>query len=79
MITCRLDAASERPCSAAVAARSVGAGDRRVLLRHILPNIAPSLVVLGTMRLGVLVLAGCALAALDVWHSKINPTGSHVC
>ncbi len=39
------------------AAESIGASEWRILLRHILPNLASPLVVLGTMRSGTLLLA----------------------
>ncbi len=39
------------------AAEAVGASEWRILLRHILPNLASPLVVLGTMRSGTLLLA----------------------
>lgn len=39
------------------AAEAIGASEWRILLRHILPNLASPLVVLGTMRSGTLLLA----------------------
>ena len=39
------------------AARSVGAGHRRIVLRHLLPNLAPILIVIATLDLGGAVLA----------------------
>lgn len=69
----RGSALSARQSAYVEAARSVGAGDRRVLLRHILPNIASSLVVLGTMRLGVLVLAGGALSFIGLGAQPPQP------
>ncbi len=44
------------------AAASIGAPDRRIIVRHILPTIAPSLVVLLTMRLGLMILAAGSLS-----------------
>jgi len=64
---------SERQAIYVEAARAVGANDRRVLLRHILPNIAPSLVVLTTMRLGVLVLAGGGLSFIGLGAQPPQP------
>jgi peptide/nickel transport system permease protein len=55
------------------AARAVGARDRRILLRHILPNIAPSLLVLVTMRMGVLVLAGGGLSFIGLGAQPPEP------
>jgi peptide/nickel transport system permease protein len=54
-------------------ARAVGATDGRVVLRHILPNIAPSLVVLATMRMGVLVLAGGGLSFIGLGAQPPQP------
>lgn len=48
------------------AALSVGAPDRRIILRHILPNIAPSLIVLLSMRFGLMILAGGSLSFIGL-------------
>jgi ABC-type dipeptide/oligopeptide/nickel transport system permease subunit len=48
------------------AAFSVGAPDRRIILRHILPNIAPSLIVLLSMRFGLMILAGGSLSFIGL-------------
>jgi ABC-type dipeptide/oligopeptide/nickel transport system permease subunit len=55
------------------AARALGARDRRILLRHIMPNIAPSLGVLATMRLGILVLAGGSLSFIGLGAQPPQP------
>jgi peptide/nickel transport system permease protein len=55
------------------AARAVGASDGRILVRHILPNIAPSLLVLATMRLGMLVLAGGGLSFIGLGAQPPQP------
>ncbi len=39
------------------AAQSIGASDGRILLRHILPNLASALIVMATLRAGMLLLA----------------------
>ncbi len=44
------------------AARALGAGHHRIVFRHILPNILPSLIVLATMRAGDMILAGGGLS-----------------
>lgn len=46
------------------AARSVGATDGRLLVRYLLPNIAPTLLVLATVQLGAAILAESALQFL---------------
>jgi ABC-type dipeptide/oligopeptide/nickel transport system permease subunit len=43
-------------------ARALGANPHRIVFRHILPNILPSLIVLATMRAGALILAGGGLS-----------------
>lgn len=48
------------------AAFSVGAPDRRIILQHILPNIAPSLIVLLSMRFGLMILAAGSLSFIGL-------------
>jgi ABC-type dipeptide/oligopeptide/nickel transport system permease subunit len=55
------------------AARAVGASDRRIILRHILPNIASPLVVLATMRLGTMVLAAGGLSFIGLGAQPPRP------
>ncbi len=69
----RGSALSARQAAYVEAARAVGATDRRILLRHILPNINPSLVLLATMRLGVLVLAGGELSFIGLGAQPPQP------
>jgi ABC-type dipeptide/oligopeptide/nickel transport system permease subunit len=64
---------SARKLTYVEAARAVGASDRRLLLRHILPNVAPSLVVLATMRMGMLVLVGGALSFIGLGAQPPQP------
>ncbi|MCC6169980.1 MAG: ABC transporter permease [Caldilineaceae bacterium] len=48
------------------AAHALGLSSRRILLRHILPNTAPSLIVLASMRMGMLLLAGGGLSFIGL-------------
>jgi ABC-type dipeptide/oligopeptide/nickel transport system permease subunit len=64
---------SARETEYVTAARAVGASDGRLIRRHILPNLAPSLVVLVTMRLGVLVLAGGGLSFIGLGAQPPEP------
>ena len=48
------------------AAHATGLSDRRILLRHILPNAAPALIVLASMRMGMLLLAGGGLSFIGL-------------
>jgi peptide/nickel transport system permease protein len=64
---------SARQVAYVEAARSLGVSDHRILVRHILPNIAPSLMILATMRLGVLVLAGGGLSFIGLGAQPPQP------
>lgn len=56
------------------AAQSMGAGTARVLLRHILPNIMPPVIVLFTTRVGAVILAESALSFLGLGVPPPAPT-----
>jgi peptide/nickel transport system permease protein len=56
-----------------LAQRSMGSGDTRTMLRHILPNAFPPLIVLLTMQLGNLILAEAGLSFLGI---GIAPPGA---
>lgn len=59
---------------------SLGASNRRIMLRHILPNCLPPLIVLVTMQLGAAILAEAGLSFIGVgieppaaaWGSMVN-------
>jgi peptide/nickel transport system permease protein len=55
------------------AARCVGASDRRVILRHILPNVLPPVVVLATLEMGSLILALSGLNFLGLGAQPPTP------
>lgn len=46
------------------AARAAGCGHARIVLRHVLPNVAPTIVILATISLGGVILAESALSFL---------------
>ncbi|MBI3634626.1 MAG: ABC transporter permease [Candidatus Rokubacteria bacterium] len=46
------------------AARAVGAGHRRIILRHVLPNVSATIIILATIGLGTAILAESALSFL---------------
>ena len=48
------------------AAQSIGASTGRILLRHILPNIMPPIIVLFTTRVGTVILAESSLSFLGI-------------
>ena len=47
-------------------ARATGAGDGRILLRHVLPNVVPSVIVLATTTLAYAIVAESSLSFLGV-------------
>ncbi len=55
------------------AAQAVGVPPRRILLRHILPNLASPLVVLATLRLGTVLLAGGGLSFIGLGAQPPTP------
>ena len=56
-----------------IAARSIGASNLRIMLRHVAVNCFPPLIVMMTMQLGVVVLAEAGLSFLGV---GIRPPGA---
>jgi peptide/nickel transport system permease protein len=55
------------------AARAFGAGPVWIMAYHLLPNIAPSLIVLTTMRMGRFILAGGALTFIGLGAQPPKP------
>ena len=56
------------------AAQSIGASTGRILLRHILPNIMPPIIVLFTTRVGFAILAESGLSFLGLGVPPPTPT-----
>lgn len=62
------------------AAKTIGCSDRRIIIRHIVPNITSPLLILATMEVGALILGEAALSFLGFgiqppqpsWGSMIN-------
>ena len=69
-----------------MAGRSLGAGDWRLMLRHILPNSLPPLIVLITMQVGVTILAEAGLSYLGIgitpptpsWGAMVNDGNKYI-
>lgn len=67
------------------AARALGAGHSRIVARHILPQIVPSVIVLATLEMGTLILALAGLNFLGLgvqpptpeWGAMINDGRDH--
>jgi peptide/nickel transport system permease protein len=65
------------------AARCVGAGDSRMILRHVLPNVYAPVIVLATVQLGAAILAESTLSFLGygipppfpAWGAMLSGTG----
>jgi peptide/nickel transport system permease protein len=57
-----------------VAERSIGAPDFRIMLRHVIPNCLPPLIVMVTMMLGGVILAEAGLSFLGVGIKPPTPT-----
>ena len=68
------------------AARVVGAKPHRILLRHILPNIAPPLVIQTTLTVGAVLLAEAGLSFIGIgiqppdasWGTMLNTAASYM-
>jgi peptide/nickel transport system permease protein len=56
------------------AARSEGAGAGRILLRHVLPNCIPALIVQGSISFSQILLAEAALSFLGLGEPPPTPT-----
>lgn len=55
------------------AARALGASDLRIMLRHLVPNVTPTLVVLGTLDLGNAILSTATLSFLGLGAQPPTP------
>ena len=56
------------------AAQSIGASTPRILMRHILPNVLPPIIVLFTTRVGLVILIESALSFLGLGVPPPAPT-----
>ena len=55
-------------------ARTSGLGHGTILFRHVLPNIAPSLIVVATLQVGVVIVLEASLSFLGVGVPPPNPS-----
>lgn len=70
----RAEAMALRDREFVVAARSLGAGHLRVLWHHILPNILPSTLVVGTFAMATAIISEAALSFLGLGVPPTVPT-----
>lgn len=70
----RAAALAERENLYILAARSLGASDTRILMRHIIPNVAPIAIVVSTTLLGSAILAEASLSFLGLGIPQPNPS-----
>ncbi|MCE2463327.1 MAG: ABC transporter permease [Dehalococcoidia bacterium] len=64
--TIRSQALSIKEIDYVLAARAIGAGDWRIILRHMVPNCFATFIVLATLSLGVAIIAEASLSFLGV-------------
>jgi ABC-type dipeptide/oligopeptide/nickel transport system permease subunit len=64
---------AEREKDFVLASRSLGAGSFLIVLRHIIPNILPSLIVLVTLSIGNAILAAASLGFLGLGAQPPTP------
>lgn len=69
----RASTLSVRESEYVMAARVLGAADRRMLLRHILPNITAPLIVMSTTRLAAVILTASGLSFLGLGAQPPSP------
>lgn len=77
---------SEREREYVFAARSIGAGDRRIMFQHVLPNTLPPLLVQLSLAMGFAVLAEASLSFLGLgtqppdpsWGSMLNDSRAYL-
>jgi peptide/nickel transport system permease protein len=57
-----------------MAARAVGAGNGRILLHHLLPNVAASVIVISSLRVAAMILLEASLSFLGLGVQPPTPT-----
>jgi len=88
LATCARPRPRERPCRVASRARPdavdhvepirrvgrvIGASDRRIMLKYILPNVFHLIILQSTLRLGAFVLIEASLSFPRLWHEAAVP------
>ena len=57
-----------------LAARAIGAGDRRIILSHIMPNTMPIIIISATAGVGAVILGEAALSFLGLGVAPGTPS-----
>ena len=57
-----------------LAARSLGTRNRRIITRHILPNVLPPILVISTLQMGTVIIAEASLSFLGIGVQSSVPT-----
>ncbi len=84
--TIRSQALSIKETDYVLAARAVGVGDLRIMVRHMAPNLAATFIVLATISLGWAIVVEASLSFLGVgvppnvatWGGMLNGASKHV-
>ena len=71
---CRASVLSVREQVFVTAARSVGAGDARIIRRHVLPNVATPIIVQASISLAFAILAEAALSFIGLGTQPPEPS-----
>ena len=72
-------ALAEREKDYVLAARIIGCGDGRIIVRHILPNAIAPLIVLATLSIGWAILNAAALGFLGLGAQPPTPEWGNMC
>jgi peptide/nickel transport system permease protein len=70
----RAEVLSLRSREFVVACRSLGGSNRRIIVRHLLPNVVPSLIILAALEIGRMMLLESALSFLGLGIRPPNPS-----
>lgn len=57
-----------------MAAQAIGASGTRILVRHILPNVLPPILVIATLQMGTIIIAEASLSFLGIGVQSSVPT-----
>jgi len=70
----RADVLSVREREFVFAARSIGATDRRIIIRHVLPNVLGPVIVLASLAVGSIIILEAALSFLGLGVQRPTPS-----